>query len=86
MRPCKVCKVRNTCTMQENEARRHACFTTDSFEFDESAFLPINTDDVTGRPTLKMNESTVSWVETPNGDYQFMNGELVKVPGPKTDF
>ena len=45
--------------------------------------VPVKTDS-TGRKSIQISPTTVDWIETPNGNYQFMNGELIKVPNPGT--
>lgn len=43
----------------------------------------VNTSiDCAGRTVINITPDDVQWIETPNGNYQFMNGDLVKVPKP----
>lgn len=47
--------------------------------------IPI-TKDATGCKIIKIDSTTVDFIVTPNGCYQFMNDDIVKIPpAPEND-
>ena len=46
-----------------------------------SEYIKIEKSNV-GTNIIRINSEQIQWVITPDGEYQFMNGKLVKVPPP----